>query len=201
MIERPNSNGNLRELSKKEWRRPDLKKLPIAATAGSKGQAGDEGNTSKNGDANPMRASLISIVGGALSMEFPRWWRQLHWRPRAHCIAAVAAAPDHRHRDRSVSDLRGRRNDGATTHRKLPDQAPEVLTLAEADSLSSNGTALSPRELSYCVLRLGNLDSGAFERLGRYNVALWKQKRIKRLSAALAAAEIWFCATTRRRAP
>jgi hypothetical protein len=50
-----------------------------------------------------------------------------------------------------------------------------VLTLAEADSLSSNGPALSPRELTHCFLRLGNLDSGAFERLGRYNAALWKQ--------------------------
>jgi len=34
---------------------------------------------------------------------------------------------------------------------------------------------LSARELTYCFLRLGNLDNGAFERLGRYNAALWKQ--------------------------
>jgi hypothetical protein len=32
-----------------------------------------------------------------------------------------------------------------------------------------------PRELTHCFLRLGNLDGGAFERLGRYNAALWKQ--------------------------
>ena len=60
-------------------------------------------------------------------------------------------------------------------HGGLPDRAPEVLTLAEDDRLSCNGPALSPRELTYCFLRLGNLDSGAFERLGRYNAALWKQ--------------------------
>jgi hypothetical protein len=29
--------------------------------------------------------------------------------------------------------------------------------------------------LTYCFVRLGNLDGGAFERLGRYNAALWKQ--------------------------
>jgi hypothetical protein len=54
VIDRPNSDNNMRELAKKEWRRPSLQRLPIAATAGSKGRAGDEGNTSKNGDANPM---------------------------------------------------------------------------------------------------------------------------------------------------
>jgi hypothetical protein len=43
------------ESAKKEWRQPILRKLPIAATAGSpKGHRGDEGNTSKNGDANPL---------------------------------------------------------------------------------------------------------------------------------------------------
>jgi hypothetical protein len=43
--------------------------------------------------------------------------------------------------------LRDRRKDGTTTmHRTLPDQAPEVL--AKADSLCSNGPALSPRELT-----------------------------------------------------
>jgi hypothetical protein len=71
--------------------------------------------------------------------------------------------------------LRDRRNDGTTMHRTLPDQALEVLTLAEADSLLSNCPPLSPRELTHCFLRLGNLDGGAFERLGRYNAALWKQ--------------------------
>ena len=62
-----------------------------------------------------------------------------------------------------------------TLHGKLPDQVPEVLTPAEADRLSCNNPALSPRELTHRFLRLGNLDNGAFERLGRYNAALWKQ--------------------------
>ena len=71
--------------------------------------------------------------------------------------------------------LRDRRNAMTTVHGNLSNEAPEVLTLAEADRLGCNGSALSPRELTYCFLRLGNLDSGAFERLGRYNAALWKQ--------------------------
>jgi hypothetical protein len=71
--------------------------------------------------------------------------------------------------------LRDRRKAMTTVHGNLSNQAPEVLTLAEADRLGCNGPALSPRELTYCFLRLGNLDGGAFERLGQYNAALWKQ--------------------------
>jgi hypothetical protein len=89
-----------------------------------------------------------------------------------HPCGAVAAAPDHRHRDRpfriQAEILRDRRHE-------VPDRAQEVLTLAEGDRLSCDGPALSPRELTHCFVRLGNLDSGAFERLGRYNAALWKQ--------------------------
>jgi hypothetical protein len=68
--------------------------------------------------------------------------------------------------------LRDRRHEAATVH-DLLEQVPEVLT--PADRLDGNGSALSPRELTHCFLRLGNLDSGAFERLGRYNASLWKQ--------------------------
>jgi hypothetical protein len=71
--------------------------------------------------------------------------------------------------------LRDRRNAMTTVQGKPSNQGPEVLTLAEADRLGCNSPAVSPRELTHCFLRLGNLDGGAFERLGRYNVALWKQ--------------------------
>jgi hypothetical protein len=69
--------------------------------------------------------------------------------------------------------LRDRRTELTMMHGEPPDQAPEIVTFAEGDR--GNGPALSPRELTYCFLRLGNLDGGAFERLGRYNAALWKQ--------------------------
>jgi hypothetical protein len=71
--------------------------------------------------------------------------------------------------------LRDRRTEMTTAHGNLSNQATEVLALAAPDRLSCNGPALSPRELTHCFLRLGNLDSGAFERLARYNAALWKQ--------------------------
>jgi hypothetical protein len=70
--------------------------------------------------------------------------------------------------------LRDRRNE-VTVHGGLAEQAPEVLLPNEVDRLNCNSPALSPRELTHCFLRLGNLDGGAFERLGRYNAALWKQ--------------------------
>jgi hypothetical protein len=34
---------------------------------------------------------------------------------------------------------------------------------------------MSSRDLTCCFLRQSNVDNGAFERLGRYNAALWKQ--------------------------
>jgi hypothetical protein len=71
--------------------------------------------------------------------------------------------------------LRDRRTTVTTVHGELADRKPEVLTPAQDDRLRCSGLALSPRELTYCFLRLGNLDGGAFERLGRYNAALWKQ--------------------------
>jgi hypothetical protein len=40
---------------------------------------------------------------------------------------------------------------------------------------SSAGSVKLSRELTICFLRLADLDSGAFERVGRYEVALWRQ--------------------------
>jgi hypothetical protein len=51
--------------------------------------------------------------------------------------------------------LRERRNEMTTVHGQLSNRASEVLALAEADRLGCNGPALSPRELTYCFLRLG----------------------------------------------
>jgi hypothetical protein len=52
---------------------------------------------------------------------------------------------------------------------------PDHVTRDETAPLSFSDSSLSARELTYCFLRLENLDGGAFERLGRYNAALWKQ--------------------------
>jgi hypothetical protein len=40
---------------------------------------------------------------------------------------------------------------------------------------SSETSANPARELTHCFMRLANFDSGAFERLGRYEAALWRQ--------------------------
>jgi hypothetical protein len=63
--------------------------------------------------------------------------------------------------------MRDRRNEC----NRLRDQTPEETERAGCEG----HLPTSARELTYCFLRLGNLDNGAFERLGRYNAALWKQ--------------------------
>ena len=53
--DRPGSD-NMRDVTlepaRKEWRRPELRKLPIAATAGSKGTGNEGSGPTKSGDAN-----------------------------------------------------------------------------------------------------------------------------------------------------
>jgi hypothetical protein len=71
--------------------------------------------------------------------------------------------------------LRERRNELAPVYDELSDQTRDHMTRDESDRLGCGDSSLSARELTCCFLRLGNLDSGAFERLGRYNAALWKQ--------------------------
>ena len=52
---RPNSDNNMRELERaqKEWRRPELRKLPISATAGNKGFGNEGAGQPKAGDSGP----------------------------------------------------------------------------------------------------------------------------------------------------
>jgi hypothetical protein len=45
----------------------------------------------------------------------------------------------------------------------------------EDEASDFSASPISVRELTCCFLRLSNVDNGAFERLGRYNAALWKQ--------------------------
>jgi hypothetical protein len=68
--------------------------------------------------------------------------------------------------------LRDRRNAYEPAANESQDCASEDITIDGPDTSSAS---TSVRELTYCFLRLVNLDNGAFERLGRYNAALWKQ--------------------------
>ena len=53
----------------------------------------------------------------------------------------------------------------------LPGEVCEVIEIFQSGR-DSNG-----RELARCFLRLADLDNGIFERLGRYEAALWRQVR------------------------
>ena len=53
----------------------------------------------------------------------------------------------------------------------LPGEMCEVIEIFQSGR-DSNG-----RELARCFLRLADLDNGIFERLGRYEAALWRQVR------------------------
>jgi len=54
---------------------------------------------------------------------------------------------------------------------KLPGEVCEVIDIFQSRRASSG------RELARCFLRLADLDNGIFERLGRYEAALWRQVR------------------------
>jgi hypothetical protein len=68
--------------------------------------------------------------------------------------------------------LRDRRNElGA-----VGDNFPRVdQGIDRRNSIDAGDVRSLPRALTYCFLRLGNLDNGAFERLGRYHAGLWRQ--------------------------
>ena len=53
-----------------------------------------------------------------------------------------------------------------------PDDQSHSVNDQSDHSRDLPGTA---RNLTYCFLRLANLDNGVFERLGRYETALWRQ--------------------------
>jgi hypothetical protein len=56
-------------------------------------------------------------------------------------------------------------------HPALPGEVSEVVEIFQS------GRDSSRRELARCFLRLADLDNGIFERLGRYEAALWRQVR------------------------
>jgi hypothetical protein len=59
--------------------------------------------------------------------------------------------------------------------------SPSVLFDPQAEVRGNDGAPLrgvlstTARDLTCCFLRLSNVDNGAFDRLGHYNAALWKQ--------------------------
>jgi transposase len=60
-------------------------------------------------------------------------------------------------------------------HRSLQNDSSHVDQSDATDLLGFLDLGGKSRYLTYCFLRLANLDNGVFERLGRYEAALWRQ--------------------------
>jgi hypothetical protein len=58
--------------------------------------------------------------------------------------------------------------DGCNASERADHQAARTLPISRSRDISS-------RDLAHCFQRLANLDAGVFERLGRYETALWRQ--------------------------
>ena len=71
--------------------------------------------------------------------------------------------------------LRDRRDGPGPACNEFQVHASDDTTRDAPTQLNAIPFSTSARELTCCFLRLGNLDNGAFERLGRCNAALWKQ--------------------------
>ena len=56
-----------------------------------------------------------------------------------------------------------------------PDEGASLHELSDEPEASSRTSVNLSRELTFCFLRLANLDNGVFERLGRYEATLWRQ--------------------------
>jgi hypothetical protein len=67
---------------------------------------------------------------------------------------------------RDAYNFTGSRGDG---------QRKQVNDQSDSIEASSDNPVAHSRDLTCCFLRLANLDSGVFERLGRYETALWRQ--------------------------
>jgi hypothetical protein len=71
---------------------------------------------------------------------------------------------------------------GPSVEREISGAPPAPVDLGRPQEEAADGEEdvcsslpISVRDLTCCFLRLSNVDNGAFERLGRYNAALWKQ--------------------------
>jgi len=76
-------------------------------------------------------------------------------------------------RNESMDDCNN--NSRAEEPSDRPDRSHPVATSRDLATQNSAYQDLVPRDLAHCFQRLANLDNGVFERLGRYETALWRQ--------------------------
>ena len=94
----------------------------------------------------------------------------------------VAVPPDRRQgpNDAVVHDFAGAIHTGAFKHGgngswpRCDEETAGELQTDDFDHAARDHSDTT-RQLTYCFLRLANLDSGVFERLNRYEAALWRQ--------------------------
>ena len=74
----------------------------------------------------------------------------------------------------------------------LSDPATEITpTIGGSEATPASGTRNVETDFARCFLRVADLDNGVFERLGRYEAALWRQVRQNSLYAGrIAMAEL-----------
>jgi hypothetical protein len=99
----------------------------------------------------------------------------LRARPNVHeAISESARNPEHC----MASAIEGtvRQSLRESSNGSCDDQRTNVVDYQCEKLTASPGDAVSTwRELTYCFLRLANLDNGAFDRIGRYEAHLWRQ--------------------------
>src|SRR5262245_50032491 len=95
----------------------------------------------------------------------PRYWRtaDIHSKPATKRNTAIA-------RFIVFSRLRTILRD-----QEWMGKVKQVDDQSDSIEASSDNPVAHSRDLTCCFLRLANLDSGVFERLGRYETALWRQ--------------------------
>jgi hypothetical protein len=88
-------------------------------------------------------------------------------------ILDPAIRPGLRHE--AIEDWNNNNPKQAAEARVSPDPTHPVSTSQELATQDLASQDLAPRDLAHCFQRLANLDNGVFERLGRYETALWRQ--------------------------
>ena len=126
---------------------------------------------------------LASLYCGASVVPPPLRLISFRSRPRSSATAGVTttlATKSGRTRRASSPIAFPHRAFGPSQHLQLENGSNHVdqsdATDDQCDPLAVlDDSGDKSRKLTYCFLRLANLDNGVFERLGRYEAALWRQ--------------------------
>ena len=111
--------------------------------------------------------------------EFVQRLASLLWRLRRAIAVETGLMQIHGEIQRNI-DLPSASNGVAATDSSglaQPLLQPISLDQSPIDGVSSNRAEAKPADLARCFLRMANYDRGLFERIGKYERALWRQVR------------------------